>query len=186
MGRICSRLLSSLQEVNLFPSSLWPSIHAVHCILPELSSIASCLLVLRAAFVQFGASITQSLATLGWGKLWGYLRLVCLDTACSCVIRSHTSGPVWLFTDLRLPVVYLRMGIPERSPGSRVLRPLHRHPPASPLTRSSTPLWTTTHLTFSLIILSGCSMYTGPIFPNALKKIFFWPEMINNHNRHTQ
>lgn len=66
MLRICSQLLSSVQEVTLFLSSLWPSIYAVHCcILPELLSITSCLLVLRAAFVQFAGSITQSLATLG-------------------------------------------------------------------------------------------------------------------------
>lgn len=61
MLRMCSQLLSSVQEVTLFLSSFGhPSMQFTDASSPELSSITSCLLVLRAAFVQFGGSVTES------------------------------------------------------------------------------------------------------------------------------
>ena len=94
-------------------------------------------------------------------------------TPCSRVICSHTSGPVWLFTDPRLPVIYLGMGIPEHSPGSQVLGPLHKHPPAPLLTHSSIPLWA--H--HSLNILSHHSFWVFYIYRSYFSKwggLFFF------------
>lgn len=142
MLRMRSQWLSSVQEVTLFlssfghPSMQFTDASSLSCqALPHacwFSGLHLCSLgeVLQSPWPLWAEESCEGISDL----------CVWILTPCSCIICSHTPGPVWLFTDLRLPVVYLGMGIPEHSPGSWVLGPLHRHLPASPLTHSSIPL----------------------------------------------
>lgn len=168
MLRMCSQLLSSVQEVTLFlssfghPSMQFTDASSLSCqALPHacwFSGLHLCSLgeVLQSPWPLWAEESCEGISDL----------CVWILTPCSCIICSHTPGPVWFFTDLRLPVVYLGMGIPEHSPGSWVLGPLHRHPPASPLTHSSIPLWA--H--HSLNILSYHSFWVFYVYRSYFSK----------------
>lgn len=183
MWRICFSVVVTCPAGTSFLSGLWPSTPAAHCcILHEPSGTTSHLLALRATFVQFWGSVTVPLATLGqeshevsWAHWCGHsiqpCNLFLHQWACVALHCPETSSaPPGDGSSRNIP-----QGVRAQGPFTGILQ----HP-LSPAALSHSEAYFL--LMFSLIIVSGCSVHTFPIF--QVGWIFFFPpETIKNHNR---